>query len=159
MKNDAGWWKPLGGHEKDWNGSISNSEGKKFRPGRFRNEADPSDVQRLRYRGSGGRSGGDQGDEDGGGGAQKHLRQEGDLHQPGGQIGDACRRDGPLGEGGDQTDGVWYVTYEKGSTGNVPTLKYTNEKAGLHGDRPGDLSLPRRKRSSWPSWWRTTRRC
>jgi tungstate transport system substrate-binding protein len=30
---------------------------------------------------------------------------------------------------GIKPSGSWYVTYEKGSTGNVPTLRYTDEKA------------------------------
>ena len=55
--------------------------------------------------------------------------------------------------------GSWYVTYEKGSTGNVPTLLYTDEKQAYTViDRATHLSL-RQQDQTAPSSWRTTRRC
>jgi tungstate transport system substrate-binding protein len=33
------------------------------------------------------------------------------------------------GKAGIKPSGSWYVVYEKGATGNVPTLRYTDEKS------------------------------
>ncbi len=59
---------------------------------------------------------------------------------------------------GDQARRAWYVTYEKGSTGNVPTLLYTDEKQAYTVIDRAPI-FPSAARSSSPSSWRTTRRC
>ena len=50
---------------------------------------------------------------------------------------------------GIKPSGSWYVTYEKGTEGNVPTLRYTDQKAGLYLHGSGHLSRPSRIKSNW----------
>ena len=50
------------------------------------------------------------------------------VYQPRRQIGNTCGGNGTLGESRNKAAGSWYAVYEKGAEGNVPTLKYTDQK-------------------------------
>ena len=59
--------------------------------------------------------------------ALKRIAETGSLHYSGRQFGNPCGREGFMGQGRPPA-GSWYLVYEKGSAGNAPTLRYTNER-------------------------------